>query len=110
VEEQTDGMNMPDTDTKTDYEHIAVPDALKQLGVDPKSGLSSDEAKKRLTQYGPNALEEKKKSELAVLLGFFWGPIPWMIEAAALMALLVRDWGDFVIIMALLLFNAGLGF
>jgi magnesium-transporting ATPase (P-type) len=97
-------------DTNTDCEKLSVPEVLKQLGVDPKSGLSADEAKRRLAQYGPNALEEKKKSELAVLLGFFWGPIPWMIEAAALMALLVKDWGDFVIIVALLLFNAGLGF
>jgi H+-transporting ATPase len=96
--------------SKTDLEKMPVPDALKQLGVDPKAGLSADEAAKRLAQYGPNALEEKKKSEFTVLLGFFWGPIPWMIEAAALMALLVKDWGDFAIIMALLVFNAGLGF
>jgi H+-transporting ATPase len=33
-----------------------------------------------------------------------------MIEAAALMALIVRDWGDFTIITSLLLFNALLGF
>ena len=95
---------------QNNIEHLTVPQVLKQLGVTPKAGLSSEEAKKRLGHYGPNALEEKKKSELAVFLGFFWGPIPWMIEAAALMALLVKDWGDFVIITGLLLFNAGLGF
>ena len=76
----------------------------------PKDGLTSSEAEKRLGHYGPNTLEEKKKSEWDVLLGFFWGPIPWMIEAAAVMALLVGDYGDFVIIASLLLFNAGLGF
>jgi H+-transporting ATPase len=95
---------------QTDLEHLTIPEVLKQLEADPKAGLSSAEAQKRLVQYGPNALEEKKKSELAVFLGFFWGPIPWMIEAAALMALLVRDWGDFTIITALLVFNAVLGF
>jgi len=42
---------------------LPVPNALKNLGVDPKSGLSATEAAKRLGQYGPNALEEKKKSE-----------------------------------------------
>jgi magnesium-transporting ATPase (P-type) len=83
---------------------------LRQLGVDPKAGLSDADAQKRLSQYGPSALEEKKKSQLAVFLGFFWGPIPWMIEAAALMALLVKDLGDFTIITALLVFNAILGF
>jgi len=41
---------------------------------------------------------------------FFWGPMPWMIEAAAVMSLLVKDWVDFFIILVLLLFNAVLGF
>jgi len=97
-------------DTKTDYEKMPVPDALKQLGVDPKSGLSANEAEKRLAQYGPNALEEKKVSALAMFGKYFWGPMSWMIEAAALMSIFVGDWVDFAIIMVLLLFNAVLGF
>jgi H+-transporting ATPase len=88
----------------------SVADVLKELNVDPKEGLSSTEAQSRFAQYGPNALEERKKSALKAFLLYFWGPIPWMIEAAALMALVVQDWGDFAIIMALLLFNAILGF
>ena len=47
---------------KIDYEHLEASDALKQLDVDPKSGLSDAEAKKRLEKYGPNALAEKKVS------------------------------------------------
>jgi len=86
------------SNAQTNLEHLTIPEVFKQLGIDPKTGLSSAEAKKRLDQYGPNALEEKKKNELAVFLGFFWGPIPWMIEAAALMSLLVKDFGDFTII------------
>jgi len=81
----------------------SIAHTLEQLGVDPKLGLTSSEAQSRLTKYGPNALREEKKSALAVLAGYFWGPIPWMIEAAALMALLVRDWGDFAIITSLVL-------
>jgi H+-transporting ATPase len=107
---QDSAVNGGALNKQTDLEHLTTPEVLRQLEVDPKAGLSNAEAQKRLVQYGPNALEEKKKSELAVFLGFFWGPIPWMIEAAALMALLVRDWGDFTIITALLLFNAALGF
>ena len=101
---------MPDTNAKIDFEHLSVPDVLKQLGVDPKAGLADTEAKQRLSQYGPNALEEKKKSPWAMFGKFFWGPMPWMIEAAAMMSLLVHDWVDFVIILVLLLFNAVLGF
>ncbi|MCI0335918.1 MAG: plasma-membrane proton-efflux P-type ATPase [Planctomycetes bacterium] len=88
----------------------AIDETLKQLGVDPKRGLTTAEAQSRLAKYGPNALAEEKKSDLAEFLGYFWGPIPWMIEAAALTALLVQDWGDFTIITGLLLFNAVLGF
>ncbi len=73
-------------------------------------GLSSEEAAKRLRQFGPNALEEKKRSALLRLLGYFWGPIPWMIEIAAILSSVVRHWDDFWIIVALLVFNAGVGF
>ena len=65
----------------------SVAEVLKKLNVDPKLGLAENEAQSRLAQYGPNALEEHKKSELKAFLLYFWGPIPWMIEAAALMAL-----------------------
>lgn len=89
---------------------VSIDDVVKEYGVNLQMGLTTTESKTRLAKYGPNALEEKKKSDLKAFLAYFWGPIPWMIEAAALMALVVQDWGDFVIISALLLFNAVLGF
>ncbi|MDP1752372.1 MAG: plasma-membrane proton-efflux P-type ATPase [Reyranella sp.] len=95
---------------QTDLSKAPLPDVFTALASDPGKGLSSAEAEARLAKYGANALDEKKTSQLVVLLRFFWGPIPWMIEAAALMAAIVGDWGDFTIIMALLLFNAALGF
>lgn len=73
-------------------------------------GLSSAEATRLLQQYGPNALAEEKTSLLMRLLGYFWGPIPWMIEVAAILSAAVQHWPDFFIIVALLLFNAGVGF
>jgi len=76
----------------------------------PTTGLTSTEAAERLQQYGPNALEEKKVSPLLKLLGYFWGPIPWMIEVAAILSALIQHWPDFWIIITLLLFNAGVGF
>ena len=88
----------------------SVAETIATLGSDLQTGLNASDAQARLAKYGPNALEEKKKSALLKFLAYFWGPIPWMIEAAALMALIVQDWGDFIIIGALLLFNAVLGF
>lgn len=78
--------------------------------VQNNRGLTSDEASRRLQQYGPNALEEKHVSLIMRLLGYFWGPIPWMIEVAAILSAVVRHWPDFFIILALLIFNAGVGF
>jgi H+-transporting ATPase len=82
---------------------------FEELGSSPQ-GLSGAEAQKRLEQYGPNAIEEKKKNPILKLLGYFWGPIPWMIEAAAVLSIVVQHWVDLIIILVMLLFNAVVGF
>jgi H+-transporting ATPase len=73
-------------------------------------GLPRDEANRRLAALGFNELPEKKRSPLLDFLAYFWGPIPGMIEAAALLSALVRHWEDFGIILALLFANAMVGF
>ncbi len=98
------------TSNATGSASLTVGETLTKLAVDPKTGLSPADIQERLNKYGPNALAEKKKSSLSAFLAYFWGPIPWMIEAAALMAFIVGDWGDLTIIASLLLFNAFLGF
>jgi H+-transporting ATPase len=73
-------------------------------------GLSEAEAARRLAEFGENALPETRVSALLRLLSYFWGPIPWMIEIAALLSAAVRHWADFAIIFAMLVLNAGVGF
>ena len=75
-----------------------------------KNGLSSSEAEKRLQQYGTNEIPEKKVNPITKFLGYFWGPIPWMIEAAVIMSAIIGHWEDFVIISMLLALNAVVGF
>ncbi len=87
----------------------AITAELGKLGTSPK-GLSADEAAARLAKYGRNAIEAKEESRWTKLVGYFWGPIPWMIEAAALISLLRRDWPDFWVVTGLLLYNAAVGF
>ena len=89
-------------ESKTDLESVAMPELQKKLGSSPE-GLSQAEAQKRLTQYGPNEIAEKKTNPFLKFLTYFWGPIPWMIEAAVILSGIVRHWLDFFIILVLLL-------
>jgi H+-transporting ATPase len=75
-----------------------------------ESGISSEEAEKRLTQYGYNEISEKKTSPIVKFLSYFWGPIPWMIEVAAILSAIIHHWEDFWIIFVLLMLNASVGF
>ena len=74
------------------------------------SGLTQAEAQARLTRNGPNEIEEKEKNPLLKFLTYFWGPIPWMIEAAVVLSAVVQHWLDFGIIFVLLCSNAVVGF
>ena len=96
-------------DAKDDLKSLPLAEVEKRLASSP-DGLTQAEAQKRLTQYGPNEIEEKKTNELLKFLSYFWGPIPWMIEAAVILSAVARHWPDFGIILVLLLANAGVGF
>lgn len=74
-----------------------------------RDGLTSQEAQHRLARDGSNELPEKEVNPLLKFLSYFWGPIPWMIEIAAGLSALVRHWADLVVILAMLLVNAGVG-
>src|SRR6202167_2513085 len=97
------------SDAKGDLETLPLAEVEKKLGSSV-NGLTRAEAQKRLTQYGPNENAEKKTNELLKFLSYFWGPIPWMIEAAVILSAAARHWPDFGIILLLLLANAMLGF
>ena len=94
---------------KDDLKSLPLPEVEKKLGSSP-DGLSQAEAQKRLTQYGPNEIEEKKTNPFLKFLTYFWGPIPWMIEGAVILSGVVRHWPDFFIILVLLVSNAVVGF
>jgi H+-transporting ATPase len=96
-------------DAKDDLKSLPLAEVEKRLGSSPE-GLSEAEAQKRLAQYGPNEIEEKKTNVFLKFLSYFWGPIPWMIEAAVILSAVARHWPDFGIILLLLLANAGVGF
>jgi H+-transporting ATPase len=93
----------------TNAKDLPLDEVKERLGFS-QGGLTKEEAKKRLTQYGYNELAAEKTNPYLKFLSSFWGPIPWMIEIAAILSALVQHWEDFFIILALLLVNAVVGF
>jgi H+-transporting ATPase len=73
-------------------------------------GLTGVEVRRRLGEFGPNAVSEEAPPHWRVFLTKFWSPIPWMLEAAIVFQLGIRQYVEAAVIAALLLFNATLGF
>jgi H+-transporting ATPase len=74
------------------------------------NGLTSDEARRRLATAGPNSMPDTTENPLRRALTKFWTPIPWMLEAATILELVLGKYVEAGIIAVLLLFNAALGF
>ena len=94
---------------KDELQTLPIAEVQKRLDSSP-SGLSQAEAAKRLAKDGPNEIAEKKTNAFLKFLTYFWGPIPWMIEAAVILSGIVKHWPDFSIILVLLMSNAVVGF
>jgi H+-transporting ATPase len=88
---------------------VDIEDVLRVLGATP-AGLSSAEAGARLGRYGPNEIPERTVGPIVRLLRNFWGPIPWMIEIAAVLSGVIGHWADLAIIVVLLVVNAVVSF
>ena len=97
--------DQPDADLRS----VPMEQVQTLLGVS-STGLSTAEAQTRLAQLGPNEISEKTTNPLLTFLGYFWGPIPWMIEVALVLSGAVGHWDDFLIILVLLLANGLVGF
>lgn len=94
-------------------DNTAAPDTAADLpGTDPgsKKGLTDTEVVELRKRYGVNEIPEEKKNPLLKFLSYFWGPIPWMIEIAAILSAGMAHWEDFAIILLLLMINAVVGF
>ena len=76
----------------------------------PPAGLTSEEAHRRLAQVGPNTIPDASLRPLRRALGEFWAPVPWMLEAAMALELVLGKSVEAGIILVLLVFNAALGF
>src|SRR5690554_376284 len=104
---------MPMNDSKTApaaHHTLTAQQAVEQLETDPQSGLSADEAQRRLSEYGRNKLQSRKqKSILAMFLSQLNDALIYVLMAAVGITMLMGEYVDGFIIIAVILINATLG-
>ncbi|KAG0552499.1 hypothetical protein BDA96_01G512300 [Sorghum bicolor] len=100
---------------EVDLESLPLEEVLEQLNTS-RGGLSSSDAAERLELFGANRLQEKRENKVLKFLSFMWNPLSWVMEAAAVMALVLvggsqgPDWEDFLGIVCLLVINSVISF
>lgn len=82
---------------------------LISSGAESPAGLTGDEVRRRLEEFGPNAIAEEAPSVRRALLGKLWAPIPWLLEAAIILQIGTGRYLEAAVIGGLLAFNATLG-
>lgn len=73
-------------------------------------GLSTDQAREKLAEVGPNAVPEEHRSTILLFLQKFWSPVPWMLEITLVLELALGKVTQSVVIVSLLVLNAVLSF
>jgi H+-transporting ATPase len=90
----------------TEASTTTVPAASSSVESD---GLTTDEARRRLSAIGPNSLPDDVVHAWRIALRQLWAPVPWMLEGTIILELVLGKAAEAAIIAVLLLFNAGLG-
>jgi len=90
---------------------LEVREVLRQLGTDEETGLNSAEANRRLAEHGRNELRERPpKSPLLMLWEQFTATTVVVLIVAAVVSAILGDFKDATAILAIVIFNAVLGF
>ncbi len=92
------------------WHKLPLPEIERELNTDYRSGLTSEEAKARLAQDGPNELPEgKREGWLRIFLRQFESPLIYVLIVAAIVVFLLGEIIDSLLIAIVLLFNALVG-
>ncbi len=89
---------------------LSAKDILHKLNTSEK-GLTNEEARQRLQQYGPNKLaEEEEISRLKIFLHQFASPLIYILIIAAVITFVLKEYIDTGVIMTIVILNAIIGF
>ena len=93
----------------SEYKEISAEDALLFLETSI-DGLSSEEASARAVKYGLNEITEMKRNAFLDFFKRYWGPMPWLLEFAIILTIILQHYVESVIIFVLLTINAVIGY
>src|ERR1700722_2510880 len=92
-----------------DHRPVPPPERQDHSATAAPSGLTTEEAGRRLKTEGANAIADVRQRPLWMAARKLWAPVPWMLEVAIVLQLALKDYVGASIVLLLLLFNAGLG-
>jgi H+-transporting ATPase len=92
-----------------DFRNVAIDDAYRELNASP-GGLTEDEARNRINEFGYNEIAEKRRNAALDFLSRYWGPMPWLLELTMALSYIIGHYLEAVIVFALLTINAIIGF
>ena len=98
--------------TRLDHWHtLSQQDALSQLRVDPKKGLTDEEAGNRKLQLGANTLpQEQPPHAWVIFLSQFRSPLIFILVLAGVITFLFREYTDSAVIFGTVLLNTFIGY
>ncbi len=102
--------SLEDRTSLSDYWSVTPEHLLSELHSSPQ-GLSQDDAARRLEEYGPNSLKAGSQvTPLRLLLNQFKSPLVLILVFAATVSIIVGEWPDAIIVLAVVLGSTTLGF
>ncbi|KAK9905068.1 hypothetical protein WJX75_009176 [Coccomyxa subellipsoidea] len=107
--EKKDAVRTTINGREVDVNNLSIQDTLNMVEASDQ-GLTEGESRIRLAKYGPNKLPHKRRNPVLQYLGYMWNPLSWAMEAAAILAIVLQDYTDFALILALLVLNATISY
>lgn len=92
-----------------EYKSVTVEETFKLLAT-TQDGLATSEAQQRLELFGKNEVATKKKNSFVEFLSRLWGLMPWLLELAIVLSVILKHYLEAIIITILLVINAIIGY
>jgi H+-transporting ATPase len=101
-------MDTPVIKNTSEFKDLSVTETLKLLQTSA-DGLTNTEIQRRLQIFGLNEVTEKRKNQVLVFLSRYWGPMPWLLELAIVLSVVLKHYLEAGIIFTLLTINTIIG-